>query len=150
MKVILLQEVPNLGRPGEVKEVADGYGRNYLLPRQMAIAATSAEMKRLESLRATLAQREAKTRSVTEALGSRLEGLELTVKARVGAEGRLFGSITNVDIAEALAQELGQEIDRRLIQLEEPIKQAGRYQVPLRLTRDVMPTVTVIVEGETP
>lgn len=150
MKVILLQEVPNLGKPGEIKEVADGYGRNFLLPKKLAVAATDGEMKRLETIRASLAQREAKARSETDALRSRLEGMVITVEARVGAEGRLYGSVTNADIAEELQKELGYEIDRRLIQLEEPIKQVGRYQVALRLARDVVPTITVVVEGEAP
>ena len=148
MKVILLQEIPSLGKAGEVKEVADGYGRNFLLPRQMAIAATAGEMKRLESLRATLAKREAKARTDLEALGARVEGTTITLKARVGTEGRLYGSVTNADIAEELQKALGQEVDRRLIQLEEPIKQAGSYQVPFRLSRDVVPNITVVVEGE--
>ncbi len=150
MKVILLQEVPNLGGPGEVKEVAGGYGRNFLLPKKLAVDATPAEMKRLETLRASLSRREAKARSEMEALGSRLEGMVLTVRARVGTEGRLYGSVTSIDIAQELQKELGQEIDRRLVQLEEPIKQMGHHQVTVRLTRDVVPTITVVVEGEAP
>lgn len=148
MKVLLNETVKNVGRAGEIKEVKDGYARNFLIPRGMASIANAAAVAQAKSQRAADERREAKSATANQALGSRIEATSVTLKARVGEQGRLYGAITSADIAEALAEQLGQEIDRRRIELEEPIRHLGEYKVPVRLARDVVPHLTVTVASD--
>lgn len=150
MEVVLLKEVKRLGKAGEVKRVADGYARNYLIPRGLAVAATEAVIKQMAERNASAAQREAKAKAAAEAKAASLHNIELVFKAKVGESGRLYGSITSADIAEQLSQKIGEEIDKRRVLLEDPIKEVGRFKVDVKLHSDVKITVTVVVQGETP
>lgn len=147
MKIILLEDVNNLGRAGAVVEVAAGYGRNFLVPRKLAIAATAGSMRNLEKTRGEIAKKQNRLLSEAQVLGKRLEATPLTMPAHVGEEGRLHGSITTHDIAEALAAQ-GIEVDRRKIHLEEPIKVIGSHTVKVRLAPEAEATLTVEVVPE--
>lgn len=148
MKVLLTQEVKGLGEPGQVKEVADGYARNYLLPRKLAVPATPAALKELETRQAAEKKRQAKVDEEMRALARKLAEGSVTVRAKVGEGGKLYGSITTSDVAEALEQQMGQTVDRRKIEIEEPIRHVGSYKVPVRLSKNVTATVNLVVEGE--
>ena len=148
MKVLLTQTVKNVGKPGDIKEVADGYARNYLIPRGLAAVATAAAVKQAESQRAAEQRREEKNVAENQKLAAALGETVVILRAKAGAQGRMYGAITAADIATALAEQLGQEIDRRRVELEEPIRQLGEYKVPVRLARDVVPQLTVTVESE--
>jgi large subunit ribosomal protein L9 len=148
MKVLLNESVKNVGRAGEIKEVKDGYARNYLIPRGIASVATAGTVKQAEAQRDAEARREAKNLAANQALGQRVGSTTVTLRARVGEQGRLYGAITASDVAGALSEQLGQAIDRRRVELEEPIRQLGQYKVPVRLARDVVPEVSVTVEAE--
>lgn len=147
MKVILLQEVPGLGKPGDVKDVADGYARNYLLPRQLVTAATSSQLATLQQRVANEQRRVAKQRAEYEALAARLSAVTLTFAVRVGRGDRLYGSVTNQDVANALQEQEGLVIDRRSIQLREPLRQLGSFEVPIRVAPQVEPRVKVNIVG---
>lgn len=143
MKVILLQEVPGLGKPGEVKNVANGYARNYLLPRQLVTAATVAQLATLRE-RVAAAQRQVeKARQANENLATRLAAVTLTFAVRVGRGDRLYGSVTSQDIANALHEQESLTLDRRIIQLREPLRQLGTFAVPVRIAPHVEPKLTV-------
>jgi large subunit ribosomal protein L9 len=148
MEVILLKAVKGLGQAGDIKRVAEGYARNYLVPRGLALIATDVARKQLAVEAATEARREAQEKARAETQATNLQKIELVFRARVGEQGRLYGSITSGDIAEQLSQKLGQEIDKRKILLEEPIKELGRSKVTVSLHPDVKIVVTVIIEGE--
>jgi large subunit ribosomal protein L9 len=150
MKVLLIQSVKNVGKPGDIKDVADGYARNFLIPRGLAAVANSAAVKQAQAHRETEARRESKFASENEALANRLGETAVTLRARTGAQGRLYGAITAADIASALEAQLGQPIDRRRIELDEPIRTLGEHKVPIRIARDLVPQVTVNVESEAP
>jgi large subunit ribosomal protein L9 len=149
MKIILNQDVVGLGEEGDIREVADGYARNYLLPRKLALPATDANRKHIERERRILELREAEEKSQAEAIAARLATLDLTMARRVGETDQLYGSVTAADIAELLKSK-GFEIDRRKLLLPEPIKAIGDHPVPLKLHREVtVPlTVRVVKEGE--
>ena len=147
MEVILRQHVDNLGRRGEVVKVANGYARNYLLPRKLALVATDSNKKQIERERAKFEALETEERKVSEAIASRLSGLELVIARKVGETNALYGSVTTADIAESLKAK-GLEIDRRKIQLGEPIKRVGEFDVPVRLHREVASAVKVKVVAE--
>jgi len=146
VKVIFLSNVAGAGKTGEVKEVADGYARNYLLPRGLAVLATPAALKMTENQRQALAQRQARLHSQELEVAGRLEGVEVRLQARVGAGGRLYGSVTAADIAEEIARLSGLDIDKKKIELEAPIRHLGSYQVTVKLSQGVAPKVRVIVE----
>ena len=148
MKVVLREEVKGLGGAGDVKDVADGYARNYLIPRRLATPATPGALKNVEAQRASAARRQAQAEAEARALAGRLANTTLTLKARVGGQERLYGSITAADIAAALGRELGAPFDRRKLVLEEPIRELGTHTVPVHLARDVTTTLTVRVEAE--
>jgi large subunit ribosomal protein L9 len=148
MKVVLQEDVKGLGVTGDVKDVADGYARNYLIPRRLAAPATAGALKNVEAQRAAAAKRQAQLDAEARALGERLAGMTLTLKARVGSQERLYGSITAADIATALGRELGGTFDRRKLVLEEPIRELGAHTVPVHLARDVSATLTVNVVPE--
>lgn len=148
MKVVLTQDVPNLGKAGEVKEVADGYGRNYLLPKGFAALATKGLIKQAQERAESQKRRDFKLRSDAEALAQRINGQTLRFEVRVGELDRLYGSITNTDIAEKLQQQTGIDVDRRKVDLGDPIKRAGVYSVPVRLAAGIEARLNVVVEGE--
>jgi large subunit ribosomal protein L9 len=149
MEVILREHVDNLGRRGEIVKVADGYARNYLLPRKLALLATDGNKQRIEKERAKFDAAEAEERKVAEALSARMSNLELEIARRVGETEALYGSVTTSDIAEALSKK-GFDVDRRKIALQEPIKKLGAFDIPVRLQRDVTATIKlkVVSEGE--
>jgi large subunit ribosomal protein L9 len=149
MKVLFLKEVENVAEPGDVKDVANGYARNYLLPKQIAVAATSSMLKQHERAIEAEKQRLSKEAENLRAVAGKLDGASVTIAARAGAEGRLYGSITAPDIAAALQEQLGIAVDRRDIHLDEPIRRVGDHDVVIRLRRDLTPTVKVaIASGE--
>ena len=148
MQVLLVQDVDRLGQAGEVKRVADGYARNYLFPKGMAVIATPGAIKKAEQELQAAAKREAKNLSEAQALAQELDGLSVSFKVRAGEGDRLYGSITNVMIAEALSEQIDQEVDRRKIELEEPIKELGTHAVTIRLAPEAEAKVTVVVERE--
>ena len=149
MEVILREHVDNLGRRGEVVKVADGYARNYLLPRKLALLATEGNKKQVERERAKFDAKEAEEKGVADAMSQRLGNVELEISRKVGETDALYGSVTTSDIAEALSAK-GVEIDRRKVQLQEPIKKLGEYDIPIKLHRDVSAKIKlrVIAEGE--
>jgi len=144
MEVILRRAVDSLGRPGDIVTVSPGYARNYLLPRGIAYQATEGNKKRIAQEKARLEAAEAERREAAEAIAKKLEEVSITFSARVGDEGKLFGSVTSADIAEQLATQ-GFEIEKRQIDLHEPIKVLGVYRVPIRLHADVHPEIKVWV-----
>jgi large subunit ribosomal protein L9 len=147
MEVILREHVEHLGRRGDVVKVADGYARNYLLPRKLALTVTEGNRKQIARERHIAEKREADERVAAEAMAARFAGLEIAIARRVGETEALYGSVTSADIAETLAAK-GFEVDRRRVQLAEPIKQLGEFEVPVRLHRDVTATVKVVVTRE--
>jgi large subunit ribosomal protein L9 len=148
MQVILIQDVPNLGRTGDVKAVADGYARNYLIPRGLVKPATSGELRQAAQHKRTAIKRAQRELTDAQALAERLSQMTLTFYARAGEGTKLYGSITSSQIAEQISQELGREFDRRKIQLDESLRQIGTHRVPIRLMPDIVPEVTVVIERE--
>jgi large subunit ribosomal protein L9 len=144
MEVILRQAVENLGHPGDVVTVSNGYARNYLLPRGVAFQATEGNKKRISLEKARLEAAEGQRRSSAEDIAKKLEEVSITFAARVGEEGKLFGSVTTADIADQLAAQ-GFNIEKRLVDLHEPIKALGVYRVPIKLHADVKPEIKVWV-----
>ena len=144
MEVILREHVDNLGRRGEVVTVANGYARNYLLPRKMAMLATEANRKIVDRQRKIFDVKEAEERSAAKAVAARIGELECVMARRVGETDTLYGSVTSTDIGDWLAAQ-GVVIDRRRMQLPEPIKQLGDHEVPIKLHRDVTATIKVKV-----
>jgi len=147
MKIILREDVETLGKAGEVVKVKDGYGRNYLIPRQLAVLANVRNMKALDHDRRTIETRAKKTRKTAEATAATLSAVSLILPAKAGEEGKLFGAITSRDIAEALGK-AGVIVDRKAIQLADPIKQVGDYKVKIRVAADVFPEISVSVVPE--
>ena len=148
MKLVLTQDVAKVGKIGDVKEVADGYARNFLLPRGMAVEATNAQLKRLQEQRAQEKKREDKNRAQLQALADRLTGAAVTFAMRVGEGGKLYGSISSKDVGDALEEQAKIVVDRRHVELEEPIRTLGTHQVAVRVASDLRPLVTVIVQEE--
>ena len=147
MEVILREHVENLGRRGAVVKVADGYARNYLLPRKLALTVNESNRRQIDRERKIVEAREAEERQTAEALAGRLAQTEIVVARRVGETDALYGSVTAADVAEGLAAK-GLEIERRRLHLPEPIKQLGEFTVPVKLHRDVMAEVKVVVVKE--
>jgi large subunit ribosomal protein L9 len=147
MEVILRDHVEHLGRRGEIVKVADGYARNYLLPRKLALPATDANRKWVDRERKLAEARDSEERGAAEAIASRLGALDLAINRKVGDNDQLYGSVTNADIAELLAAK-GFEIDRRKILLPDPIKTLGENTVPVKLHRDVTAQLKVTVGRE--
>ncbi len=147
MKVLLKEDVENLGYAGEVYKVADGYGRNYLIPKGLAVLASPNVMKQAQVWRRKAEARRAEMRAEFEALAAQIEATTLTFTARAGETGKLYGSITTSQIADELNEILGTDIDRRKVGIE-PLRQLGRHPVPVRLSGDFQPNLTVIIESE--
>jgi len=147
MEVILREDVSNLGHRGDVVKVADGYGRNYLLPRHLAMEATPANKAVIEQMKASAVRRSAKEKAEAEQLVTQLNNVSLVFTRRVGENDHLFGSVTSADIAQGLAEK-GFTIDRRKVHLDEPLKSTGEFHVPVKLHREVTAHVSVTVKGE--
>ena len=147
MKLILREDVPNLGRGGELVDVKTGYGRNYLLPRGLAVPANPENIREIEHQKTVAAAKAAKMKASAEALAKRLADTPVALKRKAGEQDKLYGSVTDIDIAEALAQR-GLQIDRRSIDLADPIKTVGEFEVPVKLHHDVAGKVKVKVEAE--
>ena len=145
MRVMLTKDVERVGKAGDVKEVADGYGRNYLLPRKLAVPANKGAEAEGKRLRDAQAKREAKDRVEAQALADEIGNKTVVVRLKMGADDKAFGSITNQDVATALKAQHRVEIDRHKIDLKDPIKQLGEHQVTLRLHRDVQVPINLIV-----
>jgi large subunit ribosomal protein L9 len=145
MKLILTQEVTGLGSPGDVVEVKDGYGRNYLVPRGLAIAWTKGGEKQVAAIRGARSAREVKSLEEAQQVRAALEGKKVTLPAKAGANGRLFGAVTTADVAEAVAKVGGPKVDRRKVELQQPIKSLGDYSVLVRLHPEVQAKVAVSV-----
>jgi len=147
MEVILKEDVAKLGNRGDVVKVAEGYGRNYLLPRKLAIEATIANKAVIDQMKAAAVRRTAKEKTEAEALAKQFEGLSVSFERKSGENDQLFGSVTSSDIAEALEKK-SFHIDRRKIQLHEPLKAVGEFDVPVKLHKDVTAHVKVVIEKE--
>jgi len=145
LRVLLTKDVENVGRAGDVREVTDGYGRNFLLPRKLAIAAGKGAEAEAKRLRDAATKREAKDRNEAQAVADEIDNKTVVVRLKVGAEDKAFGSITNQDVAAALKAQHRVEIDRHKIDMKEPIRTLGEHQVSLKLHRDVNAHVNVIV-----
>ncbi len=148
MKVIFLEDVSKVARAGEIKEVADGYGRNFLIPQKLAMLANSSAISIMQAQHKIRAREEAKLETEALEVARQLEGKEVILKAKAGAKDRLYGSITNTDIASELESSTGLVIDKRKIELTEPIRQLGSYEIAIRLAKDIVPKVKVTVVGE--
>ncbi len=147
MDVILKEDVAKLGSRGDVVKVAEGYGRNYLLPKKLAIEATAANRAVIDQMKAAAVRRLAREKGDAEALGQQLVGVELAFTRKSGEHDQLFGSVTSADIARELEHK-GINIDRRKIQLDEPLKHVGDFNVPVKLHRDVVVPVKVVIQKE--
>lgn len=147
MEVILKEDITSLGSRGDVVKVAEGYGRNYLLPRKLAIQANAANKKVIDQMKAAAVRRSAKEKAGAEALAKQFEGVSVSFQRRSGENDQLFGSVTSADIGEALAKK-GFDVDRRKIQLHEPLKTVGEFTVPIKLHKDVTAHFKVVVEKE--
>lgn len=148
MKLVLTQDVAKLGKVGDVKEVADGYARNFLLPRGLAVEATGSQLKRLQEQRELQKRREDKNRASLQELAERLTGATVTFTMKVGEGGRLYGSITSKDVGDALEEQAHIAVDRRHVELEDSIRTLGTHQVPVRVASDLRPLISVVVQEE--
>lgn len=148
MKVLLIEDVEKLGFAGDIKEVSGGYGRNYLIPKKLAVYATPGLIKQAEERLNKRRKAEAKQREELRGFADRIDGVTLTFEVKSSDQERLYGSITTADIAERLAQTIGEEVDRRKILLDEPIKRVGAYSIAVRLVAGLEPRVNVIVKAE--
>ena len=145
VKVVLLQDVPSLGQIGDVAAVAAGYARNYLLPRRLAVTATAKRLDDAQFQRELEIRREQATRAEADRIGSLLRGQTLVIQVKVGDQGRMHGQITNLDVASALQEQLGLELDRHLVRIDNPIRSLGRYLLPIRIAAGVEVSVTLEV-----
>jgi len=148
MKIVLRDDVDNLGQKGDVVDVADGYARNYLVPRGLAIRAERGVVKQAESMRRNRSAREQRDREAAQTLAARLTERTVSVPARAGEGGKLFGSITAADIVAALQDQLGIELDRKRLSLDEPLKELGPVELPVRLHTDVVATLKIDVVAQ--
>ncbi|HHV17355.1 MAG TPA: 50S ribosomal protein L9 [Thermoanaerobacterales bacterium] len=148
MKVILLEDVKKLGKKGDLVDVADGYARNYLLPRNLAQEATAGGIKQIKQQKAALEKRKKKEKELAQEIAEKLSKTSVTLKVKAGDQGKLFGSVTSKDISEALKEQQQIQVDRRKIELTEPIKSLGSYEVDIKLAPEVEAKLTVkIIEG---
>ncbi|HVX30948.1 MAG TPA: 50S ribosomal protein L9 [Nitrolancea sp.] len=148
MKVILNKDVPKLGDAGSIQTVKDGFARNYLIPQGLASEATPGRLKNAEQRLRAIQRKVEREEEAQKSLAERLNGLRIAMTARVGEQGRLYGSITSADVAEKISAAVGQEIDRRKVLLDEPIRSVGEHQVTVHLVGRLRPVVTVAVAGE--
>ncbi|MQF99067.1 MAG: 50S ribosomal protein L9 [SAR202 cluster bacterium] len=146
MRVIFLDDVPNVARAGDVKDVKNGYARNFLLPKGIAVAATSEEMKRIETIRKVGLERQSKLKDGAQALVERLESSKFTIKVRSGPNGRLYGAVTNVMIAEEVSRSLELDVDRRDVMLAEPIHETGSFEAKIKVHPEISANIRLSVE----
>jgi len=147
MEVILKEDIASLGSRGDVVKVAEGYGRNYLLPRKLAIQATTGNKKVIEQMKAAAVRRSAKEKAQAEELAKQFDGLSVSFQRKAGEHDQLFGSVTSSDVAEALEKK-GFSVDRRKIQLHEPLRSLGEFTVPVKLHKEVTAHLKVVIEKE--
>ena len=147
MEVILRETIYNLGRAGQVVKVADGYARNFLLPRKLAYPATPGNLKVIESERQSLVRKEAKQKDESEKLKQMLDAVAIVIRRKVGEQNALYGSVTNSDVAEELEKK-GFQVEKRKIHMEDHIKQVGEFEIPIRLFKDVTAHIKLKVEAE--
>jgi large subunit ribosomal protein L9 len=150
MKVIFLKDVPNVAKAGEAKEVNDGYARNFLIPKKLAALAQGDVQQHFEAEQRAIARRQAQAEAEMEALAKKIEGKIINLKSKVGAKDQLYGSITNTDVAEALSKLIGSEIDKRKVELAEPIRHTGTFDAVVRLTGELTPGIKVKITREEP
>jgi large subunit ribosomal protein L9 len=148
MEVVLLKDVKGLGNRGDIEDVADGYARNYLIPRKLAVPATEGARKQAKQMAQAEERREEAERQEAQSVADKLAGTEVEFEVKAGESGRLYGSVTSGDIAERLSAKLGDEFDKRKIQLDEPIKETGVRSIDVRLHPEVEFTVKVVVKTE--
>jgi large subunit ribosomal protein L9 len=148
VRVVLRDDVENIGRKGDLIEVTDGFARNYLVPRGLAMKATKGVVQQAEAMRRNREARDARDREAAQALADQLSGQRIELRARAGEGGRLFGSVTSADVVDAVRAQTGVELDRRKTQLAEPLKELGAVEVPVKLHSDVEVTLTVDVVPE--
>jgi large subunit ribosomal protein L9 len=148
VRVVLRDDVENIGRKGDLIEVTDGFARNFLVPRGLAMKATKGVVQQAEAMRRNREARDARDREAAQALADRLSGQRIELRARAGEGGRLFGSVTSADVVDAVRAQTGVELDRRKTQLAEPLKELGAVEVPVKLHSDVEVTLTVDVVPE--
>lgn len=148
MKVVFLEDVPKVAKAGEIKEVADGYGRNFLIPQKLAVLASPSALNAAETQTKIRARSQTQIEDEVTELVRQLDGKEITLKARAGAQEHLHGSITSADIASELQNTTGLVVDKRKIELDEPIRQLGSYEVAIRLAKDMIPKIKVTVIEE--
>jgi len=146
MKVLLLRDHAKLGKAGTIKNVADGYARNFLIPRGLAVLATGGALKQAETIRKAEDKRQAQLFAEAQAVANQLTGTTLTFRTLAGETGKLYGSITAHDITQAIQREKGIEVDKRKVELREPLRTLGTHTVPIRLAADLAPEVTVVIE----
>lgn len=147
MKVILQKDIPNLGDAGDIKDVADGYARNYLLPKKLVLLANESSRKAIEHQKKLIKLKKEKRKKVSEKIAEGLSGVEITIEAQVGEEGKLFGSVTSMDIAAKLLEK-GFEVDKRKILLDAPIKQEGEFEITIKLEEGLNARIKVsVVKG---
>ena len=148
MRVLLLKEVPGLGQAGQIKTVADGHGRNFLLPRRLAEIATEGAIRQSEVMRKAEDRRAARLQSAAETVAAELSGMTVHFTAKAGEQGKLYGSITSAQVAESLSQKSGREIDKRRLDLEEPLRELGLFDVRIKLAPGVETIIKVVIEAE--
>lgn len=148
MKVVFKKDVQGVGKAGEVKDVADGYARNFLLPRGLAVAATGNELSKLSQEKAASAKRAAEEERQARELKDRLEANPVVLTSKAGAQGRLYGSVTNADVADAIKKQVGADVDRRSIEMGDPIRTVGTTTVSIKLHKAVTASVRVDVRAE--
>ncbi|MFC2014454.1 50S ribosomal protein L9 [Chloroflexota bacterium] len=148
MKVIFLQDVPNVGKAGQIKEVSNGYGKNFLIPRKLALLAESDSVKAVAVKLEAKIRNQAQTEAELVELASQLDGKEIILEAQSGGKDRLYGSITTSDIAAGLEQATGLTVDRRKIELDESIRKIGSYDVSIKLAKDIVPKIKVTVTAK--
>jgi large subunit ribosomal protein L9 len=147
MKVLFKQDVVDVARAGQVKEVADGYARNFLIPRGLAVAATNAALKQVAQLRAVAARQASEEEKAAQALKEKLEAQPVVIEAKAGQQGRLYGSVTTADVAGAIQRQLGVSVERRDLEIGDHVRQIGSYEATARLHRSVTATITVEVRA---
>jgi len=148
MKVVLLQDVKGQGKKGDIVTVAEGYARNFLIPRSLAVVASESKLKELSDQKASQARKKEKAEDEARVMAARMDGLKVIVKTKAGEGGRLFGAVNNKDISEHLAAQHGIDIDKKKIILKEPIKTQGEFPISIRLHQAVQASINVVVQGE--
>jgi large subunit ribosomal protein L9 len=147
MKVLFKKDVAEVAKAGQVKDVADGYARNFLIPRGLAVVATSAALKQVAEVQAVAARHAAEEENAARGLKEQLEAKSIVIEAKAGSQGRLYGSVTTADVATAIQKQVGASVDRRDLEIADPVRQVGTYQVAARLHRAVTASVTIEVRA---